>query len=120
MDDKSAMMWGTAVFRAGWHHDALQPRVIVRTKMLTLSAMIYHTARLGFEAQNAMAFRFLRLVTNPTKSANPHIVDTELADLPPAPARPPVAHTRRASVSKAAKKTTRDQKRSKRRRTTRR
>ncbi len=30
--------------------------------MLALSAMMYHTARLGFEAQSAMAFRFLRLV----------------------------------------------------------
>jgi len=39
--------------------------------MLTLSAMIYNAARLGFEAQNAMAFRFLRLVTNVAKSATP-------------------------------------------------
>jgi hypothetical protein len=88
--------------------------------MLALSAMIYHTARLGFEAQNAMAFRFLRLVTNPAESVIPHIVDTELADPPPVLASAPVAPTRRASVSKAVKKTTRDQKHSKRRATSRR
>jgi hypothetical protein len=88
--------------------------------MLTLSAMIYHTARLGFEAQNAMAFRFLRLVTNPANSANAHIGDTELADLPPVAAPASIAHTRRASVSKAVKKTPRDQRRSKRRATSRR
>jgi len=95
--------------------------------MLTLSAMIYNTARLGFEAQNAMAFRFLRLVTNAAKSATPPAStlnlllpppDTELADPPPVAAA--VSHTRRASVSRPVKKTTRDQKRSKRRATSRR
>jgi hypothetical protein len=94
--------------------------------MLTLSAMIYNTARLGFEAQNAMAFRFLRLVTDAAKSATPLALplnlllprpvfaDTELAD-PPFRAPAPVANTRRAMERKAIKKTTRNQKGSKRR-----
>jgi hypothetical protein len=97
--------------------------------MLALSAMIYNTARLGFEAQNAMAFRFLRLVNNAAKSAAPSAstlnfllppvpFDTELAD-PPTVATPE-SHTRRASVSKSVRKTTRDQKRSKRHATSRR
>ena len=101
--------------------------------MLMLSAMIYNTARLEFEAQNAMAFRFLRLVNNAAKSATPPastlnlllpppplFADTELADPAPVRAPVPVAHTRRASVSRPVKKTTRDQKRSKRRATSRR
>ena len=101
--------------------------------MLTLSAMIYNTTRLGFEAQNAMAFRFLRLVNNVAKSAAPSastlklllppvpfLSDTELDDLPTVAAPAPLARTRRASVSKAVKKTTRDQKRSKKRATSRR
>jgi hypothetical protein len=128
---KTARKWGTEVFLAGWHHDALQPPLSERTNMLTLSAMIYNTARLGFEAQNAMAFRFLRMVNNAAKSATPpastlnlllppvpFLSDTELVD--PSPVAAPVSHTQRASVSKAATKTTRDKKRSKRRTTSRR
>ena len=94
--------------------------------MLTLSAMIYNTARLEFEAQNAMAFRLLRMVNNAAKSATPASTlnlllpppDVDLAD--PSPVAAPVSHTRRASVSRPVKKTTRDQKRSKRRGTSRR
>jgi hypothetical protein len=100
--------------------------------MLTLSAMIYNTARLGFEAQNAMAFRFLRLVNNVAKSATPpssplnsllppvpFFSDTKRAD--PAHAPAPVAHMRSAMEErKAIKKTARKQKGSKRRATSRR
>src|SRR4051812_14999076 len=103
-----------------------------RTNMLTLSAMIYNTARLSFEAQNAMAFRVLRLVAKAAKSTTPpasalnlllppvpFLADTELVD-PPASAPTPVAHTQRASERKAIKKTAGDQKRSKKRSTSRR
>ena len=75
-----------------------------------------------------MAFRFLRLATDAAKSATPPLLplnmllpprpffaDTELVAPSPVRAPVPVAVTRRASGSKAVKKTTRDQKRSKKR-----
>src|SRR4051794_34219434 len=97
----------------------------VRTNMLTLSAMIYNTARLGFEAQNAMAFRFLRLATRVAKSATPPVSlllppgpffsESEPDDSPIVRAPEPVAHTRRASERKPIKKTAHHQKGSKKR-----
>jgi hypothetical protein len=117
---------GTEVFLGGWHRKALQPPVIgERTNMLTLSAMIYNTARLGFEAQNAMAFRFLRLAARAAKSATPPVSllpppvpflsDAELDDSPSVRAPAPVAHARRASERKPIKKTAHHQKGSKKR-----
>ena len=45
----------------GWHHGACVQRVNGDWSMLSW-LMTFHAARLGLEAQNAMAFRFFRLV----------------------------------------------------------
>jgi hypothetical protein len=45
----------------GWHHGARMQRVDGDWSMLPW-LMTIHAARLGLEAQNAMAFRFLSLV----------------------------------------------------------
>jgi hypothetical protein len=99
-----------------WRHDVLQ-RVIGETNMLALFAMNFHAARLGFEAQNAMAFRLLRLVSDTNKPASPEILTAEIVE-PPAVRAPATkvapAGTRRASASKVHKKTTRAKKVTKR------
>ena len=64
-----------------WRHDVLQ-RVIGETNMLALFAMNFHAARLGFEAQNAMAFRLLRLVSDTNKPASPEILTAEIVEPP--------------------------------------
>jgi hypothetical protein len=92
-------------------------RVIEETNMLSLFAMNFHAARLGFEAQNAMAFRLLRLVSDTNKPASPEILTAEIVE-PPAVRAPATkvasAGTRRASASKVHKKTTRAKKVTKR------
>jgi polar amino acid transport system substrate-binding protein len=85
--------------------------------LLALFAMNFHAARLGFEAQNAMAFRLLRLVSDTNKPASPEILTAEIVE-PPAVRAPATkvapAGTRRASASKVHKKTTRAKKVTKR------
>jgi hypothetical protein len=85
--------------------------------MLSLFAMNFHAARLGFEAQNAMAFRFLRLVSDTIKLAGPEIQAAETAE--PLPVQVPgikvaLGGRRRASASKVHKKTTHAKKANKR------
>ena len=85
--------------------------------LLALFAMNFHAARLGFEAQNAMAFRLLRLVSDTNKPASPEILTAEIVEQPAvrAPAtKVAPAGTRRASASKVHKKTTRAKKVTKR------
>jgi hypothetical protein len=86
--------------------------------MLSLFAMNFHAARLGFEAQNAMAFRLLRLVSHSNTTEVPEILAGEIAV--PSPVHAPATKVasdggrRRASVSKVYKKTARAKKLSKR------
>ena len=88
--------------------------------MLSLFAINFHTARLGLEAQNAMVFRFLRLVSDTNKTEVPEIPAGEIAVRPPvqAPAQVVTVESdrgkRRASLSKVHKKTVRAKKRTKR------
>ena len=55
--------------------------------MLSMLAIAFHTARLGFEAQNAAAFRFLRLAGNVRKTVAAETVADEIASLPTAARR---------------------------------
>jgi len=85
--------------------------------MLSLFAMTFHAARLGFEAQNAMAFRLLRSVSNTNKPAAPEILAAEIVEPPPVqvPATEVISRgRRRAFMSKVHKKTTRAKKATKR------
>jgi hypothetical protein len=85
--------------------------------MLSLFAMTFHAARLGFEAQNAMAFRLLRSVSNTNKPAAPEILAAEIVEPPPVqvPATKVISGgRRRAFMSKVHKKTTRANKATKR------
>ena len=86
--------------------------------MFSWLAINYHTARLGFEAQNAMAFRLLRLVGDAGKlvpDEPPTNLVTSLPDEPLAPIKAaPREVKRRASTSKIHKKTVRVKKRTKR------
>jgi hypothetical protein len=64
--------------------------------MLPWLAITYTTARLGFEAQNAAAFRLMRLVGGASKTAAEEIVP-----LPPEPVREKTAaRKRRHAASK--------------------
>ena len=87
--------------------------------MLPWLALTYTAARLGFEAQNAAAFRLLRLGGGITKTAADEIVPEALvprAAPAPAPAPAPVAaapktrhaakkiHKKSASVRKRGKR----------------
>jgi hypothetical protein len=87
--------------------------------MLSLFAINFHTARLGFEAQNAMVFRFLRLFSDTNKTEVSKICAGEIA-VPPTVQAPVQTVTfesegkRRASVSKVHKKTVRVKKHTKR------
>jgi hypothetical protein len=68
--------------------------------MLPWLAITYTTARLGFEAQNAAAFRLMRLVGGPSKTAAEEIVPHTIA-LPPEPVREKTAaRKRRHAASK--------------------
>ena len=88
--------------------------------MLSLFAINFHTARLGFEAQNAMVLQFLRLVSDTNKMEVPEILAGETAVLPATQAPAQVVTVgsnrgkRRASVSKVHKKTVRAKKLTKR------
>jgi hypothetical protein len=88
--------------------------------MLSLFAINFHTARLGLEAQNAMVFRFLRLVSGTHKTEGPEIAAGDIAVPTPvqAPAQVVTVESdrakRRASVSKVHKKTVRAKKPTKR------
>ena len=88
--------------------------------MLSLLAINFHIARLGFEAQNAMVFQFLRSVSDTNKTKSAEIPAGEIAVPPPvqAPAQVVTVETdrakRRASVSKVHKKTVRAKKPTKR------
>jgi hypothetical protein len=74
----------------------------------------FHVTRLGFEAQNAAAFRFLRLVGNANRiKADEIISDTIAPPLDSPPAAIKVAPTGRRSMSKVYKKPTRANKRKK-------
>jgi hypothetical protein len=76
-------------------------------------AITFHAARLGFEAQNAAAFRFLRLVGNASRTEPDAIISDTIApplDSPPAAIK--VAPKAR-SVSKVYKKPVRANKRRK-------
>jgi hypothetical protein len=42
-------------------------------------AITFHAARLGFEAQNAAAFRFLRLVGNASRTEPDEIISDTIA-----------------------------------------
>jgi len=77
-------------------------------------AITFHAARLGFEAQNAAAFRFLRLVGNASRiKADKIISDTIAPPLDSPPAAIKVAPKGRRSMSKVYKKPTRTNKRKK-------
>jgi hypothetical protein len=91
-----------------------------KTDMLSLFAINFHTARLGFEAQNAMVFRFLRLFSDTNKTEVSKISAGEIAVPPPVQASVQTVTfesdrgKRRASVSKVHKKTVRVKKHTKR------
>jgi hypothetical protein len=80
--------------------------------------MTFHAARLGLEAQNAMAFRFFRLVGDSFGlMADSKKIDSVdgIAEDPPAPIKAASnGGRRRASVSKVHKKQVRANKRTKR------
>jgi hypothetical protein len=86
--------------------------------MFSWLAINYHTARLGFEAQNTMAFRLLRIVGDTGKlvpDEPPTNLVTSLPDEPIAPIKAaPREVKRRASTSNIQKKTVRVKKRTKR------
>jgi hypothetical protein len=81
-----------------------------KTKMLSLFAINFHTARLAFEAQNAVVFRFLRLFsdTNKTEFSKISVGASAVRPAIQAPAQTAFESDRgkrRASVSKVHKKT---------------
>jgi hypothetical protein len=74
----------------------------------------FHVTRLGFEAQNAAAFRFLRLVGNASRTEPDEITsDTIAPPLDSSPAAIKVAPKGRRSMSKVYKKPVRANKRRK-------
>jgi len=74
----------------------------------------FHVTRLGFEAQNAAAFRFLRLVGNASRTEPDEITsDTIAPPLDSSPAAIKVAPKGRRSMSKVYKKQVRANKRRK-------
>ena len=76
-------------------------------------AITFHAARLGFEAQNAAAFRFLRFVGNASRTEADEIIsDTIAPPLDSTPAAIKVAPTGRR-ISKVYKKPVRVNKRRK-------
>jgi hypothetical protein len=88
--------------------------------MLSLLALTYTAARLGFEAQNAAAFRLLRLAGGVSKRAADEIIPGEIIpkaivspiDVAPEPVR--VAPKRRHAAKKIHKKSAAVRKRRKR------
>jgi hypothetical protein len=73
----------------------------------------FHAARLGFEAQNATAFRFLRLVGNASRTEADEIISDTIAPPLSTPAAIKVAPTGRRSITKVSKKPVRANKRRK-------
>jgi hypothetical protein len=74
----------------------------------------FHVTRLGFEAQNAAAFRFLRLVGNASRTEADEITsDTIAPPLDSSPTAIKVAPKGRRSMSKVYKKPARANKRKK-------
>jgi hypothetical protein len=87
--------------------------------MLSLFAINFHTARLAFEAQNAVVFRFLGLFsdTNETEFSKISVGASAVRPAIQAPAQTAFESDRgkrRASVSKVHKKTARVKKHAKR------
>jgi hypothetical protein len=83
--------------------------------MLPLLALTYTAARLGFEAQNAAAFRLLRLAGGISKRATNEIIPEAIVsaiDVAPEPVR--VASKRRHAAKKMHKKSAAVRKRRKR------
>ena len=83
--------------------------------MLPLLALTYTAARLGFEAQNAAAFRLLRLAGGISKRATNEIIPEAIVsaiDVAPEPVR--VAPKRRHAAKKIHKKSAAIRKRGKR------
>jgi hypothetical protein len=79
-----------------------------------LGLVTFHLTRLGFEAQNAAAFRFLRLVGNAGRTEADEIISDTIApplDSPPAAIK--VTPKGRRSMSKVYKKPARTNKRNK-------
>ena len=113
-------LFGTTAVLTGWHHGACVQRVNGDWSMLPW-LMTFHAARLGLEAQNAMAFRFFRLVgdsfglmADSKKIDSVDRIASPLED-PPAPIKAASnGGRRRASVSKVHKKQVRANKRTKR------
>jgi hypothetical protein len=71
----------------------------------------FHLTRLGLEAQNAAAFRFLRLVGNASRTEADEIISDPIAPLDSPAAAIEVAPKRRRSMSKVYKKPARANKR---------
>ena len=80
--------------------------------MLSWLAITYNTARLGLEAQNAAAFRLLRLVGGAAKAASD--IPEEIALPVDSPAAIAVAPKRRPAAKKSHKKSAPVRKRGKR------
>jgi hypothetical protein len=76
-------------------------------------AITFHAARFGFEAQNAAAFRFLRLVGNASRTEADEIISDTIAPPLSTPAAIKVAPTGRRSITKVSKKPVRANKRRK-------
>jgi hypothetical protein len=82
--------------------------------MLEWFSITYNVARLGLEAQNATAFRLLRLAGGITKTATYEIAfEAIAAPVDHAPAPVAAAPERRSAASKVHKKSTAVKKRSK-------
>src|SRR6478752_6386539 len=93
-------MGGTTGVVGGWRHDATQ--CVIGDFVMLPWLVTFHVTRLGFEAQNAAAFRFLRLVGNASRiKADEIISDTIAPPLDSTPAAIKVAPTGRRSISKS-------------------
>jgi hypothetical protein len=72
-------MAGTTAVLGGWRHDANAMRHWRLCVLNPWFAITFHAARLGFEAQNAAAFRFLRLVGNASRTEADEIISDAIA-----------------------------------------
>jgi hypothetical protein len=82
--------------------------------MLPWLALTYTAARLGFEAQNAAAFRLLRLGRGITKTANEILPEAIVAAADTVPAPIAIVPKRRHAAKKIQKKSAAVKKRGKR------
>jgi hypothetical protein len=110
---KFAAEVGTLIARNGWLRDASHC-VIGEHPMLPWLALTFTAARLGFEAQNAAAFRFMRLGSRP-ETAAAEIIPPAAALPEETPALAVVAQKKRpaAKTSKKSAPPKRPRKRSK-------